>query len=73
MLGYRVFPDRVLLARRSRRRFARKLGAYWRLVSAEEWSQEEFAAHALPLVSYVGHADSVGFRREIMEDIGCSP
>ena len=73
MLGYRVFPDRVLLARRSRRRFVRKLGGYWQMVSDGQWSQGEFAAHALPLVSYVGHADSASFRRRIMEDIGCSP
>ncbi len=73
MLGYRVFPQRVLLARRSRRRFARKLGAYWNSLQKGEWSQDDFAAHVLPLAAYVGHADSVEFRRAAMKKIGCSP
>jgi len=73
MLGYRVLPERVLLNRRSRGRFVRKLRAYWRKLNEEEWTEDEFAAHALPLCAYVGHADSAGFRRRAMETVGCSP
>jgi len=73
MLGCRVFPKGVLLARRSRRRFADKLRRYWRALEKGVWTQEEFAAHALPLSAYAGHADSLGFRQKIMADVGCSP
>jgi RNA-directed DNA polymerase len=73
MLGYRVFPGRVLLTRRSRDRYARKLSRYWSCLQKGEWNQREFAEHVLPLTAYAGHADSVGFRRVVMEKIGCSP
>ena len=73
MLGYRVFPDHVRLARRSRGRFVRRLRAYWGDLMTGEWSQETFAAHVLPLVAYVDHARSAGFRRAVMTRIGCSP
>lgn len=73
MLGYRVFPHHVLLARRSRGRFARKLNVYWRRLKEGEWSQTDFAAHVLPLTAYAGHAGSIGFRLAVMDRIGCSP
>lgn len=73
MLGYRVFPHTVRLAKRSRRRFAVKLQCYWRKLQEGEWNQDDFAAHVLPLTAYAGHARSTGFRLAVMEHIGCSP
>jgi RNA-directed DNA polymerase len=73
MLGYRVFPDRVRLAARSRKRFADKLALFWHKLQKGEWGEDEFAAHVLPLTSYVRYAESAGFRNAIMKTIGCSP
>ncbi len=73
MLGYRVFPGYVALARRSRTRFAGKLRGYWNKLQKGEWNQNDFAVHVLPLSAYVGHARSTGFRRAVMVQIGCSP
>ncbi|HAS81771.1 MAG TPA: reverse transcriptase [Verrucomicrobia bacterium] len=73
MLGYRVFPGMVLLARRSRKRFTDKLQSYWRKIQYGEWGQREFSAHVLPLSAYAGHARSIGFRLGVMYQIGCSP
>lgn len=73
MLGYRVFPGRVRLMRRSRNRYAQKLSRYWSFLQKGEWSQGEFAEHVLPLTAYTGYADSVGFCLSVMEKIGCSP
>lgn len=73
MLGFRVLPGRVLLARRSRKRFVRKLSDYQRRLAHGEWSQEEFAAHALPLCAFAAAADSIGFRQKVLNDVGCRP
>lgn len=73
MLGYRVFPNSVRLAARSRKRFSRNLAIYWRKLEDAEWGQDDFSAHVLPLAAYAGHADSTGFRLAVMEKIGCSP
>lgn len=73
MLGYRVLPDRVLLARRSRRRFSGKLKAYWQALERGEWSQAEFGAHVLPLVAFTNPLQRKGFRQRVMSDVGCWP
>lgn len=73
MLGFRVLPGRILLARRSRKRFVRKLKDYHRRLAHGEWSQAEFANHALPLCSFAAAADSLGFRRKVVNDVGCRP
>lgn len=73
MLGFRILPDRILLARRSRKRFVRKMGAFGRRWASGEWGQAEFAAHALPLCAFAASAESVGFRNQVLEDVGCRP
>ena len=65
-LGYRIFPDRILLAARSRRRLARKLRAFDQLLAGGAWSQEEYAAHVTPLLAFSAHASSAGLRRKII-------
>ena len=67
-LGYRIFPDRILLAARSRRRLARKLQGFARLLAEGAWSQEEYAAHATPLLAFSAHASSAGLRRKLISE-----
>lgn len=73
MLGYRVFPEKILLTRRSRTRFVRKLGTQFELLNSGVIDQDEFARHVLPLCAYVEHADSRGFRNMLIKEFGGNP
>lgn len=65
-LGYRVLPYHYLLSGRSKRRFRSKLLAYEDKLNSGQWSQEVYAEHILPLLSFVAHADSKAFRRSCL-------
>lgn len=72
-LGYRVFPEAIRLSQRSRTRFVRTFTAYERKWQAGIWSEEELAEHMTPLVAFVKHADTFGFRQQIIEQYGVYP
>lgn len=65
-LGYLIYPGKVLLSSRSRKRFFRKLRLYGKMVSSSQWSQKEYQNHVQPLVAYTEHADALGFRKKII-------
>ena len=57
-LGYRVFPGRVRLAARSRKRFRRKMAVYHGNYTSGRWTEEETARHVEPLLAFVRRAES---------------
>jgi len=69
-LGFRIFPWRIALARRSRRRFVRKHRLY------EQWFEEgvlekkELARRVEALVGFTRLADAAGFRRKVLQGAG---
>lgn len=65
-LGYRVFPGRVALGPRARRRFSRKLRGYENEWLRGDWSEADLARHMEALLSYVRFADSLAFRRAVV-------
>ena len=72
-LGYRVYPHRVGLARRSRRRFHKKLRRYQENWDCGVWDEAETARHVDPLLSFVRRADSQGLRQRTMMELGLCP
>jgi len=68
-LGYLIFPDKVRLAGRSKKRFLFKLKKYEKRLESGLWSQEEYQAHMLPLVAFTKHAGAVRFRKEALTKI----
>jgi len=66
-LGYVIFPDGVRLNKGSKRRFLLKHGLYARKLETGEWSQKEYARRAEPLFAFTRFANSLGFRRSVME------
>lgn len=72
-LGYRVFPDMIRLSRRSRRRFVSKFREYERRWQDGTWSDRELADHVTPLLAFAKHADTFGFRKQIIEQYGVYP
>jgi RNA-directed DNA polymerase len=67
-LGYLVYPGKVRLAHRSRKRFVEKLRLYNQKLSSQEWSQKEYQNHVLPLIAFTEHADALGFRKKVIMD-----
>jgi len=65
-LGYRLFPNSVLLNSNSKKRFKKKLFKYQELLEKNIWSQKEFAQHVLPLVSFTEYAHTKQLRKNMM-------
>lgn len=66
-LGYVLFPNITRLNKRSKNRFISKLNIYKLLLAKNIWTQENFALHVLPLVSFTEFAESKNFRNKICE------
>lgn len=64
-LGFRVFPHRLLLARRSRSRYAHRLRALEAAYTAGEISEAELQRRVAAMTSFIDLAQSRGFRQAI--------
>jgi hypothetical protein len=64
-LGYLLFPDRVRLVARSKKRFIEKFQLYEGYLQEGVWSQKEFANHTRALVAFTEYADAREFRKKI--------
>ncbi|WP_457575851.1 reverse transcriptase domain-containing protein [Desulfomarina sp.] len=63
-LGYVIFPGRILLGKRSRRRFAARLDEYEQQWLAGKWDTPTLVAHVEPLIAFTRQADALGFRQK---------
>jgi hypothetical protein len=68
-LGFLLYPDRINLALRSRTRFIKKIRMYDLNLKTGAWSETEYQNHVLPLLSFVKHANSKEFRKQIFKII----
>jgi len=69
-LGYRLFPNTMRLARRSKVRFARKFRGYERAFVEGEWGEAELQRRVQALLAFVMPADSLAYRRHVLERFG---
>jgi RNA-directed DNA polymerase len=65
-LGYRLFPAYIKLNSNSKRRFCKKMAKYQDLLAKDIWSQNEFARHVLPLVSFTEYATTKQLRKKVI-------
>jgi RNA-directed DNA polymerase len=65
-LGYRLFPDYVKLNSNSKRRFVKKMTKYQYFLTESIWTQNEFARHSLPLVSFTEYANTKQLRKKVI-------
>ena len=72
MLGFRVYPGRLLLAPRSRQRFVRKLAYYESETTNGLLTGLELARRVSAIVAFTKTADADGFRRRIIMQRGWS-
>lgn len=66
-LGYKLFPHKILLNGRSKKRFLKKLNLYEAYFQEVFWNEQEYQNHIIPLVSFTQHAYTKRFRKEILE------
>ena len=69
-LGFRVFPDKVKLTKRSSSRFVRKFRNYEQSYLSGKWSEDDLVDHMLPLVAFTKFADAKAFRKNIIMRYG---
>jgi RNA-directed DNA polymerase len=71
-LGHRVFPDKILLSARSKRRFVHKFRLYENKWHTGKWSTNELVRHMEPLMEFTRAASSTGLRRNVIKRFGVS-
>lgn len=69
-LGYLVFPEKVSLNQRSRKRFKAKLKYYTQKLNHDDLNQKAYQSHILPLIAFVKHADTFGLRMKCITNSG---
>jgi len=68
-LGFRLFPQRCILSRKSRRRFVRKLRLCERLHRTGILGEQALQQRAGALVAFVENADSLAWRRRLFSNL----
>lgn len=69
-LGYRLLPHKILLLRHSARRFKQRLKSYYEMYSRGQWTEEEYQRRLQPLFAFTSYAQSKGYRKKCLQDIG---
>jgi len=63
-LGYSLFPNKILLNRRSKIRFKRKMYQYSVRHKTGVWNDVEYKDHLIPLLAFVNKAYTKGLRKQ---------
>ena len=66
-LGYLLFQNEKRLNSRNKKRFIKKVKIYGEKLLSEEWSQDEYQRHILPLLDFVKKANTYSLRKSIFE------
>lgn len=66
-LSYRIFKTHKELQQKSKARFLSKIEKYYVNLAGGYWTQENFAGHVEPLISFTQHASAKGFRKIVFE------
>lgn len=65
-LGYTVYPHKILLNARSKRRLKAKMRNYEWMRKEGWWDERSYTEHILPLLSFAGYGYTKGLRQEII-------
>ncbi|MBQ3579529.1 MAG: RNA-directed DNA polymerase [Bacteroidales bacterium] len=65
-LGYRIYANKILLTRRSKQRFIRKMRMYDRMLESGEWNERDYYEHITPLLSYAEKGYTKGLRARFL-------
>ncbi len=62
-LGYRLYPHKILLNGRSKKRFVRKYVMYDKLLKENVWSETDYQRHLLPLMAFAEKCNTKGLEK----------
>lgn len=71
-LGYRIFPNKIKLSKRSAKRFKNKFILYEKNLASAEWSEQEYSRRVESLVAFTNIADANAFRSAVINKFGAS-
>ncbi len=66
-LGYLLYPDAILLAKRSRKRYIQKVAEFGNNLEGGTWTQKEYQQHITPLTAFTEYAQAKAFRVKVHE------
>lgn len=66
-LGYKIYPNKILLNKLSRYRYIAKYIDYNNNLETGDWNENMYQLHITPLLSFCQHAYSKRFRKSILE------
>jgi len=64
--GYVIYPHYIRLSQRSKRRYIKKIRFVCEQHANGIWDEGTCQRHALPLIAFTRHADSMAFRRNML-------
>lgn len=67
-LGYSLYPNKILLNRRSKLRFRKKMYEYVANYENDVWSEKEYIEHIIPLLAFAGKAYTKSLRSSLCAD-----
>jgi retron-type reverse transcriptase len=71
-LGYRIFPQKILLQPQAKKRFIKKWKNYETKYLLGTLSENELAIRVTALIEYLKHADSKNYRKHVIKRFGVS-
>lgn len=71
-LGYKIYPNKVLLNSRSKKRLVCKIVDCQKLLKKGDWSEKKYMEHIIPLMAFSRHAYTKGLRCEILKTVKCN-
>lgn len=71
-LGYKLYPHKLLLNRRSRNRLKIHIISYQTYLEKGEWSEKEYMNHMIPVLSFAGKAYTKGLRHSMLDALNIS-
>lgn len=62
-LGYRLYPHKIMLNGRSKKRFVQKYMVYNKLLNEGLWSETNYQRHIIPLMAFVEKSNAKGLEK----------
>ncbi|MEA3391772.1 MAG: RNA-directed DNA polymerase, partial [Candidatus Marinimicrobia bacterium] len=69
-LGYRLYPSKVLLNKRSKNRLITKMKLYNNLLKSGKWDERNYQQHITPLLAFSNYANVKKLRKNIISKLG---
>lgn len=69
-LGYILFPNKIKLGVRSKKRYKEKIKYYMYQFNSDCWSENELQRRLMPLISFTRYAQALSYRKNVLDKLG---